>query len=97
MFSLIQQRCSQLVNNFAEIPAERKATLEKIAGYISTKKSNHEKVQLEFVCTHNSRRSHLGQIWAAVAAAYYQVSDVHTFSGGTEATAFNANAIHAVS
>lgn len=96
MFLTIKERCSALAKNFAEIPAERKATLEKIAGYISTKKSNHESVQLEFVCTHNSRRSHLGQIWAAVAAAYYQVSEVHTFSGGTEATAFNPNAIKAI-
>ena len=39
--------------------------------------------QLNFICTHNSRRSHLGQIWAAIAGAYYNV-DVATFSGGTE-------------
>jgi protein-tyrosine phosphatase/arsenate reductase len=71
MFSILHQRCSQLVKNFSEIPAERKAVLEKIAAYISAKKANNETIQLEFVCTHNSRRSHLGQIWAAVAAAYY--------------------------
>jgi protein-tyrosine phosphatase/arsenate reductase len=96
MFSILHQRCIQLVKNFSEIPVERKATLEKIAGYISTKKANNETVQLEFVCTHNSRRSHLGQIWAAVAAAHYHIENVQTFSGGTEATAFNPNAIHAV-
>jgi protein-tyrosine phosphatase/arsenate reductase len=97
MFSLIHQRCNQLLKNFSEIHAERKVILEKIANYISTKKANHETVQLEFVCTHNSRRSHLGQIWAAVAAAYYNIENIQTFSGGTEATAFNPNAIQAVS
>lgn len=96
MFPLIQQRCEQLTKNFSEIPAERKVILEKIANYISTKKANSEPVQLEFVCTHNSRRSHLGQIWAAVAAAYYNISNVQTFSGGTEATAFHPNAIKAI-
>lgn len=49
-----------------------------------------------YVCTHNSRRSHFGQVWAAVAADYYHISDIETYSGGTEATAFNPNAIHAL-
>jgi arsenate reductase (thioredoxin) len=96
MFLLIQQRCEQLTKNFSEIPAERKAILEKIANYISSKKANNKTVQLEFVCTHNSRRSHLGQIWAAAAAAYYNISNVQTYSGGTEATAFHPNAIKAI-
>jgi arsenate reductase (thioredoxin) len=96
MFSILHQRCNQLVKNFSEISPERKAILEKIANYISNKKANNETVQLEFVCTHNSRRSHLGQIWAAVAAAYYNISNVETFSGGTEATAFHPNAIKAI-
>jgi protein-tyrosine phosphatase/arsenate reductase len=49
-----------------------------------------------YVCTHNSRRSHFGQIWATVAAEYYGIKNVVTFSGGTEATAFNVNAIKAL-
>jgi protein-tyrosine phosphatase/arsenate reductase len=96
MFSPLHQRCEQLSKNFNEIPAERKAVLEKIANYITHKKASKEIIQLEFVCTHNSRRSHLGQIWAAVAAAYYNISNVLTFSGGTEATAFHSNAIKAI-
>ena len=51
---------------------------------------------MNYICTHNSRRSHLGQVWAAVAASYYNIKNVHTFSGGTEATAFNPNAIQAL-
>src|SRR6185312_3637888 len=43
-----------------------------------------------------SRRSHFGQIWAKVASEYYQTKNVNTFSGGTEATAFNLNAINAL-
>lgn len=97
MFQKIQERCHSFVKNFSEIPAERKVILEKIAAYIISKKHNNEPVQLAYICTHNSRRSHLGQIWAAVAAVYYNISNVQTFSGGTEATAFNSNAIKAVS
>jgi arsenate reductase len=51
---------------------------------------------LTFVCTHNSRRSHLSQIWAQVAADYYGVSGLETYSGGTEATAFNPRAVAAL-
>ncbi|MDG0974071.1 MAG: protein-tyrosine-phosphatase [Crocinitomicaceae bacterium] len=46
------------------------------------------------MCTHNSRRSHFGQIWAAVAADYYGIENVITYSGGTEATALHENAIY---
>ncbi|HRD39757.1 MAG TPA: protein-tyrosine-phosphatase, partial [Bacteroidia bacterium] len=53
-------------------------------------------IHLIYVCTHNSRRSHFGQVWAQVAADYYQIENVSTFSGGTEATAFNPNAINAL-
>jgi arsenate reductase (thioredoxin) len=96
MFQSIKERCDALVNNFKEISTERKQLLEKIAGYIKTKQANKEAINLVYVCTHNSRRSHLGQVWAAVAAAYYNIENVQTFSGGTEATAFNPNAIKAI-
>ena len=96
MFDLIQKRCEALVKNFNEIPTERKEILEKISSYIKGKTANKEMVNLVYVCTHNSRRSHLGQVWAATAADYYGVKNIKTFSGGTEATAFNSNAIKAL-
>ncbi|MDX1317572.1 MAG: protein-tyrosine-phosphatase, partial [Xanthomarina gelatinilytica] len=36
---------------------------------------------------HNSRRSHLTQVWAQVMAYYFQIKQVTCYSGGTEATA----------
>src|SRR5439155_17018122 len=50
--------------------------------------------RLTFICTHNSRRSQLAQIWAKAAAEFYGVRGVDTFSGGTEATAFNPRAVN---
>jgi protein-tyrosine phosphatase/arsenate reductase len=83
-------------SNFDDIPEDRKAQLEKIALYV--RKRIHEKrdVRLTFICTHNSRRSHMAQVWAEAAAAYYGVQNVSTFSGGTEATAFNPRAVAAL-
>lgn len=96
LYSYIKNFCDNLVKHVDEIPAERKTLLNKIATYIKQKKQANEPVQLIYICTHNSRRSHLGQVWAAVAANYYHIDNVKTFSGGTEATAFNINAINAL-
>ena len=79
------------------IPAERKEKLNVLVEYIQMKKDKNEPSKLIFICTHNSRRSHLSQIWAKVAAEYYGLGNfVEEFSGGTEATAFNPRAIAAI-
>lgn len=96
MFQKIRTLALDLVSHFDEIPQERKAILAKIAAYIQTKYDKNEPIQLVYICTHNSRRSHFGQIAAAVAADFYCIDNVHTFSGGTEATAFHPNAINAL-
>lgn len=69
------------------IPDERKAILQPLIDYIQIKVQQKEEVRLNFICTHNSRRSHLSQIWAQVMAAYFDIPKVTIYSGGTEATA----------
>lgn len=96
MYPKIKSTCDELILQFDSISTERKQVLTTISEYIQQKKSEGLPIQLMYVCTHNSRRSHFGQIWAAVAASYYGVLNVTTFSGGTEATAFNQNAIQAL-
>jgi arsenate reductase len=78
------------------IATERKAELFKISEYVTTKRRSGDSVQLTFICTHNSRRSHLSQVWAQVAADYFGLSAIQTFSGGTEATAMNPRAVTAL-
>jgi arsenate reductase (thioredoxin) len=70
--------------------------LGKVAIFIKSKIDAHQPVRLVFICTHNSRRSHISQIWAQIAAHFYEVPEVRTYSGGTEATAFNPNAVEAM-
>lgn len=96
MFIEIKNQCAELIKNFDEISFERKKILQKIATHIQEKRNLNLPINLVYICTHNSRRSHFGQIWSAVASTYYQIEDVHTFSGGTEATAFHKNAINAL-
>lgn len=70
-----------------EIDEGRQIELSKLIDYIQSKVDSSDIINLNFICTHNSRRSHLAQIWASVAAAYYGIENVFCFSGGTEATA----------
>jgi len=66
---------------------ERRTTLQPLINFIQDKVANNQQVRLNLICTHNSRRSHLSQVWAQTAAAYYNIKNVFCYSGGTEATA----------
>lgn len=96
MYPSIKAYCTELTRKFSTISAERKELLEKISQYIAKKQIVNKPVNLVYICTHNSRRSHFGQVWAKVASEFYNVKNINTFSGGTEATAFNTNAINAL-
>jgi len=96
MFKSIKTYCDLLLGNFDAIPSERKKILESLSEYISGKREEKKEINLIYICTHNSRRSHFGQVWAKVASVYWGIKNVNTFSGGTEATAFNINAINAL-
>jgi arsenate reductase len=69
------------------ITPERRLVLQPLIDFIQEKVSNATEVRLNFICTHNSRRSHLSQVWAQAAAAYFNIDSVFCYSGGTEATA----------
>ncbi len=75
------------LQNFTTILTERKAVLQPLVDYIQHKIDKKENINLNFICTHNSRRSHLVQVWAKVAADYYKILNVNCYSGGTEVTA----------
>jgi len=72
---------------FESIPMERKAVLLPLIDVIRAKHTSQNEIRLNLICTHNSRRSHLSQVWAQTAAAYYGINNVFCYSGGTEATA----------
>ncbi|WP_310595562.1 protein-tyrosine-phosphatase [Flavobacterium sp.] len=69
------------------ISEERKEVLKPLVDYIQNKVNANEEIRLNFICTHNSRRSHLSQIWAQTMAFHFNIKNVFCYSGGTEATA----------
>ena len=85
MFQKIQENISEFkIENISE---ERKQVLQPLVDYIQSKIQNNETIRLNFICTHNSRRSHLSQIWAQTMAFHFNVNNIFCYSGGTEATA----------
>jgi len=92
----IEDKISELLIKKNSISEERKELLKSFAQYISSKLIEEKPINLIFICTHNSRRSTMAQIWAQTAAEYFGTNNVLSYSGGTEATAFNPNAVKAV-
>jgi arsenate reductase len=92
----VQRYIQQRIREFDQVSDERKGDLKKIAQFVQEQNKAGKPAHLLFICTHNSRRSHMAQIWAAVGATHYGIHGLETFSGGTEATAFNPRAIAAI-
>ncbi|MBP6448236.1 MAG: protein-tyrosine-phosphatase [Saprospiraceae bacterium] len=69
------------------ISSERQEVLAHLVKYIRDKRAKDETIRLNFICTHNSRRSHLSQIWAQTMTFHFGIKNVFCYSGGTEATA----------
>lgn len=78
------------------VGAERKTVLGAIAADLVTQLEAGKPAKLTYICTHNSRRSHMSQIWAQTAAYYYGLDRVQAYSGGTEVTACNCRTVTAM-
>ena len=96
LYPVIESYLSKREQEFDQISDERKAELKRLANYVGGRIAKGLDAKLTFVCTHNSRRSHLTQIWTQIAAAHYGVSHMQTFSGGTEVTACNPRTVAAL-
>ena len=84
------------MGEFHLIDADRRAALDPVSDFVVRRVSSQEPSPLIFICTHNSRRSHMAQLWALVAARHFSVPGIEALSGGTEATSFNPRAVAAL-
>ncbi|MBC8110556.1 MAG: protein-tyrosine-phosphatase [Verrucomicrobia bacterium] len=95
MYDAIYNYCKTLSDDFSTISEARRTVLHQITDFAGKKLKNNQVITLNFICTHNSRRSQFGQIWAKVAADFYGFShQLEVYSGGTEVTAFHINAVN---
>ena len=84
-FSKLAEYIDQL--DISQISPERQLQLDVLKQYISNTLETPDKARLNFICTHNSRRSHLCQVWSRTMAYFYAVDGIKSYSGGTEVTA----------
>ncbi|MGC1240425.1 MAG: protein-tyrosine-phosphatase [Chryseosolibacter sp.] len=96
LFAALGKTVAELTTQFDRITADRKEVLNTLTQFVSARVATGQTASLNFICTHNSRRSHIAQLWGQAAAHYYGVSPVACYSGGTEATAFNPRAVQAM-
>jgi len=82
MYSALLKTIEQVQKQ--NISEERKTILQPLIDFVQRKTAYKQEININFICTHNSRRSHLSQVWAQVASAYFNIANVHCFSGGTE-------------
>jgi len=87
---------SEIVSELGKVSSERRTILDKIAKDITTFLNDGKDARMTYICTHNSRRSHMSQLWAQTAACYYGLDNVYAFSGGTESTACNIRTVTAL-
>lgn len=96
MLPALRPYVAEVAAEVDSLPADRKEVLGKISADITARLQMGKPAYLTFICTHNSRRSHMSQIWAQTAAYYYGLNQVHAYSGGTEVTACNCRTVTAM-
>ena len=94
LYQPVQNYIDTSLDQFYQIDHERRKELRRIALYVRTQTGIGNEASLNFICTHNSRRSHMSQLWAQTAADYYGIKGVKTLSGGTEATLEGKNPLY---
>lgn len=87
---------NEVAKELDKVTPERKLVLDEIAASAARQLGSADEANLTFICTHNSRRSHMSQIWLQTAACYYGFDKVHAWSGGTEVTACNCRTVTAL-
>ncbi|MEM6298388.1 MAG: hypothetical protein AAF740_06840 [Bacteroidota bacterium] len=96
MYKPLHDLCQRLEAESNQLSVERKMKLHLLRDYLRDKYTKGKPPKVIVICTHNSRRSHIGQLWLTIGADYFNLPKLETFSGGTEATSFHPNAIAAI-
>lgn len=96
LVSKLQPYVLEVADELELVPRKRRKILGEIAEVVVEQLKKNQEAKLTFICTHNSRRSHMSQIWSQTAAYHYGLDTVTTYSGGTEATACNCRTVTAM-
>jgi len=79
-----------------EVSNKRVFLINEIVNYIYKKTSENKIPKLNFICTHNSRRSQFCQFWASFFSNYYNIK-CEVYSGGTVETEVHKSVLNNIS
>ena len=96
MKNKLKDLIEELSKSINSIISERREELDDIANLIVQHLREANKLDIIVVCTHNSRRSQLGEVWINTLAQYFDLNKIVAFSGGMEETAFNVRMVNAL-
>lgn len=96
VFPPLAATIERVLEELEQISDHRKLALDRVARFVIDRARDGRTARLTFICTHNSRRSQMAQVWARTAALHLGVPMVETYSGGTEASAFDPRAVTAL-
>ncbi|MCC6818077.1 MAG: hypothetical protein IT245_04200 [Bacteroidia bacterium] len=92
----IQTLIESKLLDFSKIEKDRLSVLENLAQTIQQNLEHQQACSVTVICTHNSRRSQLGQVLIQLAADYYNIKSISAYSGGTEVSEFNIRMVNAL-
>lgn len=93
----IVSKINQLEGQVNLITAKRKEELKHLAELIVSEYDDYGEVDIIVICTENSLRSQLVQLWVKSISENYNLDFLNAFSGGTKVTSFNSNMVNALS
>ncbi|MFD1294284.1 hypothetical protein ACFQ5N_10590 [Lutibacter holmesii] len=76
-----------------QISENKLVLLESIATAIVQTLKQNKTVNLNYISTNNSQRSQISQVWSTYAAHYFKLSNINSFSGGTNVTSFHRKTV----
>ncbi|MEO8269488.1 MAG: hypothetical protein ABI557_07210, partial [Aureliella sp.] len=85
----LRSHADYLTTTFDMIDGPHRQAAHQLAEWMVANCKSGKPVEVIVVCTGNSRRSILGSSMGNLAAAYYGLSEIHFYSGGTAPSAFN--------
>ena len=94
LYPILHEYVKDFYKEFKKIPEERRYRLNEIADYIKNQKEQKQAVNLLFIGSNQSATS--GCRIPQVAAFYYRVDEVSTFSAGINPGEIRENAIFAL-
>lgn len=94
--SKLERLISEISLDKDNISSDRRSELDDIASKINSHLLQDDSLEIIVVCTHNSRRSQLGEAWINTLANHFSIKNIKAYSGGMEVTAFNVRMVSAM-